>query len=182
MEIPAWIYPGASHTLWHQCHKLRDLSWIKKSSTGELQLGGEMRYINLGKTDIKVSVIGFGAWAIGGWMWGGTDHQQSVRAVEAAIDAGINLIDTAPAYGQGLSEQIVGQAIKGKRDQVIIATKCGLVWNVERGEHFFDYQSGQQVYKYLGPESIRYEIDLSLKRLGIDHIDFYQASLLPDCW
>lgn len=134
-----------------------------------------MRYINLGKTDIKVSVIGFGAWAIGGWMWGGTDHQQSVRAVEAAIDAGINLIDTAPAYGQGLSEQIVGQAIKGKRDQVIIATKCGLVWNVERGEHFFDYQSGQQVYKYLGPESIRYEIDLSLKRLGIDHIDLYQT-------
>jgi len=134
-----------------------------------------MRYITLGKTDIKVSVIGFGAWAIGGWMWGGTDEGQSLRAIDAAIDSGINLIDTAPAYGMGLSEEIVGRAIKGKRDKVVIATKCGLVWHLQKGEHFFDYQSGEKVYKYLGPQSIRYEIEQSLSRLGIDYIDLYQT-------
>ncbi|MCG9478583.1 MAG: aldo/keto reductase [Actinomycetia bacterium] len=134
-----------------------------------------MRFITLGKTDIKVSVVGFGAWAIGGWMWGGTDHKKSVRAVETAIDSGINLIDTAPAYGQGLSEKIVGQAIKGKRDKVIIATKCGLVCHIQEGEYFFDYPSGQQVYKCLRPESIRYEVEQSLKKLDIDYIDLYQT-------
>ncbi len=134
-----------------------------------------MRFITLGKTDIKVSAIGLGTWAIGGWMWGGTDEEKSVHAIEAAIDSGINLIDTAPAYGQGLSERIVGRAIKGKRDRVVIATKCGLVWHTKKGEHFFDYPSGQQVHKYLAPESIRYEVEESLKRLDIDYIDIYQT-------
>jgi methylglyoxal reductase len=136
---------------------------------------GNMRFITLGKTDIKVSVIGLGTWAIGGWMWGGTDEKRSVRAIESAIDSDINLIDTAPAYGQGLSEIIVGRAIKGKRDKVVIATKCGLVWHIKKGEYFFDYPSGQQAYKYLGPESIRYEVEESLRRLDIDYIDVYQT-------
>jgi len=84
-------------------------------------------------------------------------------------------MDTAPAYGMGLSEEIVGRAIKGKRDKVVIATKCGLVWHLQKGEHFFDYQSGEKVYKYLGPQSIRYEMEQSLSRLGIDYIDLYQT-------
>ncbi len=134
-----------------------------------------MRYIKLGKTDIEVSVIGLGTWAIGGWMWGGTSESESIKAINTAIDMGISLIDTAPAYGKGLSEEIVGKAIKGKRDKLIIATKCGLVWQFDKGELFFVYESGEKVYKFLGPKSIRYEIEESLSRLGIDYIDLYQT-------
>ena len=134
-----------------------------------------MHYIKLGKTDLEVSVIGFGAWAIGGWMWGGTNESESIKAINAAIDMGINLIDTAPAYGKGLSEEIVGKAIKGKRDKLIIATKCGIVWHLDKGEFFFNYESGEKVYKFLGPKSIRYEIEQSLSRLGTDYIDLYQT-------
>jgi len=134
-----------------------------------------MRYIKLGKTDIEISVIGLGAWAIGGWMWGGTDESESIKAINTAVEMGINLIDTAPAYGKGLSEEIVSKAIKGKRDKLVIATKCGIVWHLEKGEFFFNYESGEKVYKYLGPESIRYEIEQSLSRLGTDYIDLYQT-------
>ncbi len=134
-----------------------------------------MQYRNLGKTNIKVSVIGLGAWAIGGWKWGGTDEKQSMRAIDAAIDSGINLIDTAPAYGRGLSERIVGKAIRKKRDKVVVATKCGLIWDKQKGRHFFDYSTGEKVYRYLGPESIREEIEKSLARMGIDYIDLYQT-------
>lgn len=134
-----------------------------------------MHYAKLGGTDIKISVIGLGAWAIGGWMWGGTDEARSIRAIDAAIDSGINLIDTAPAYGKGYSEEIVGKAIRGKRDRVIIATKCGIQWHSSSGKFFFKYESGEKVYKFLGPESIRYEIEQSLSRLGVDHIDLYQT-------
>jgi len=134
-----------------------------------------MHYVKLGKTDIKTSVIGLGAWAIGGWMWGGTDEARPIRAIDAAIDIGINLIDTAPAYGKGCSEEIVGKAIKRKRDRVIIATKCGIQWHSSNGKFFFKYESGEKVYKFLGPGSIRYEIEQSLLRLGVDHIDLYQT-------
>ncbi|RVB30922.1 aldo/keto reductase, partial [Mesorhizobium sp. M7A.F.Ca.CA.004.05.1.1] len=74
----------------------------------------------IGKSGISASAVGLGTWAIGGWMWGGTDEKESVRAIEASIDAGLSLIDTAPAYGLGRSEAIVGTAIKGKRDKVVI--------------------------------------------------------------
>jgi len=134
-----------------------------------------MHYVKLGKTDIKTSVIGLGAWAIGGWLWGGTDEARSIRAIDAAIDSGINFIDTAPAYGKGYSEEIVGKAIKGKRDRVIIATKCGIQWHSRNGKFFFKYESGEKVYKFLGPKSIRDEIEQSLSRLGVDHIDLYQT-------
>lgn len=126
----------------------------------------------IGMSGIGASVVGLGTWAIGGWMWGGTDEKQSIAAIEAAIDEGISLIDTAPAYGQGLSEEIVGRAIKGKRDRVVLATKCGLVWHTTKGNHFFDYE-GTPVHRYLGTESIIYEIEQSLKRLGTDYIDHY---------
>ena len=105
-------------------------------------------------------------------MWGGTDERRSIAAIEAAIDEGISLIDTAPAYGQGLSEEIVGKAIRGRRDRVVLATKCGLVWHTTKGNHFFDYE-GRPVHRYLGRESIVYELEQSLKRLGTDYIDHY---------
>ena len=126
----------------------------------------------IGRSGIETSAIGLGSWAIGGWMWGGTDEAQSISAIRASIDAGVSLIDTAPAYGQGLAEEIVGKAIEGRRDKVVLATKCGLVWHVRKGNHFFDYE-GRPVHRYLGPESIVYEVEQSLKRLRTDYIDHY---------
>lgn len=126
----------------------------------------------IGASGIKASAIGLGTWAIGGWMWGGTEESESIAAIQASIDAGITLIDTAPAYGQGLAEELVGRAIKGRRDKVVLATKCGLVWHTTKGNHFFDYD-GKPVHRYLGRDAIFYEVEQSLRRLGTDHIDHY---------
>lgn len=126
----------------------------------------------IGTSAIKAPPVGLGTWAIGGWMWGGTDEAQSIAAIRAAIDEGVTLIDTAPAYGQGLAEELVGRAIKGRRDEVVIATKCGLVWHTDKGRHFFDYD-GKPVHRYLGRDAIFYEVEQSLRRLGTDHIDHY---------
>lgn len=142
-----------------------------------------MEYRPLGKSGIEASVVGFGAWAIGGWMWGGAEESDAIRAIHAAIDSGITLIDTAPVYGFGRSEEIVGKAIGGRRDKVIVATKCGLVWHTEQGDHFFDSDdrairdgaTERHVYRYLAPQSIRYEVEQSLRRLGTDVIDLYQT-------
>lgn len=133
-----------------------------------------MRYRPLGQSGIEASVVAFGAWAVGGWFWGGADDQLSIAAIRKALDAGVTLIDTAPAYGLGRSEKIVGKAIQGRRDQVVLATKCGLVWHTDRGTHFFD-ELGKPIRKYLGPESIHYEIEQSLRRLQTDVIDLYQT-------
>ncbi|MFV2035530.1 MAG: aldo/keto reductase, partial [Halocynthiibacter sp.] len=110
--------------------------------------------------------------AIGGAMWGGSDDQKSVAAIRASIDHGISLIDTAPGYGLGHSEELVGQAIKGRRDKVTIATKCGLNWHHKKGEYFFD-QYGKSVHRYLGAEGIIHELEESLRRLGTDYVDVY---------
>jgi methylglyoxal reductase len=118
--------------------------------------------------------VAHGTWAIGGWMWGGTNVETSVSSIHASLDAGVNFIDTAPAYGLGLSERIVGKAIRGRRDQVILATKCGLVWHTAKGTFFVD-QNGTRIHRYLGAESIRYEVELSLRRLDTDYIDLYQT-------
>ena len=142
-----------------------------------------MLYRKLGPSGIDVSAVGFGAWAIGGWMWGGTDENQAVDAIHAALDHGINLIDTAPVYGFGRSEEIVGRAIRGRRDKVVLATKCGMVWDREEGDFFFHANeegitmrpSEKKIYKCLRPDSIRDELERSLKRLGTDHIDLYQT-------
>jgi aryl-alcohol dehydrogenase-like predicted oxidoreductase len=107
-------------------------------------------------------------------MWGGTDVQKSVRSIHASLDAGVNFIDTAPAYGLGLSERIVGEAIRGRRDKVILATKCGLIWHTDKGTFFVD-QNGTRIHRYLGAESIRYEVEHSLRRLETDYIDLYQT-------
>ena len=126
----------------------------------------------IGRSEITASAIGLGTWAIGGWMWGGTDRAASIAAIQASVDEGVSLIDTAPAYGQGLAEEIVGEAIQGRRDKVVLATKCGLVWHVQQGNHFFDY-AGQPVHRYLGRASIQHEVEQSLRRLRTDYIDHY---------
>ncbi len=132
-----------------------------------------MIYRELGKSEIKASAIGLGTWAIGGgeW-WGDSDEEKSIQTIQKAVEAGITLIDTAPAYGFGKSEEVVGKAIKGIRDKVILSTKCGLWWNDERGSKFFE-QSGYQVNRCLDPDTIKQEIEMSLKRLGTDYIDVY---------
>ena len=137
-----------------------------------------MRYINLGLTNIKVSVIAFGAWAIGGRWWGGTDVQDSIDAINKALESGVNFIDTAPAYGLGLSEEIVGKAIKErKRDDIVIATKCGMVWHTDKNQFWYKYDDKTNLYKNLTADSIKYELENSLKRLGTDYIDLYQTHI-----
>jgi methylglyoxal reductase len=133
-----------------------------------------MQLRELGQSKIQASVIGLGTWAIGGWAWGGTDEARAIEGIHAALDAGINLIDTAPAYGLGRSEEIIGRAIKDRRDKVVLATKCGLVWHTQQGRHFFD-EEGKPVHRYLGPESIRHEVEQSLRRLGTDYLDLLQT-------
>jgi aryl-alcohol dehydrogenase-like predicted oxidoreductase len=115
-------------------------------------------------------------------MWGGTDRLQSVRAIHAALDAGVNLIDTAPIYGFGLSEDIVGEAIRDRRDQVVLATKCGMVCDPSAGQLKFRSNvmgpapNGHvTIHTCNRPESIRREIEASLQRLGTDHVDLYQT-------
>lgn len=135
-------------------------------------MSSEMLTREIGKSGVKASGVGLGTWAIGGWMWGGTDEDASVAAIQASIDAGITLVDTAPAYGMGRSEEIVGKALKGRRDQVVLVSKCGLVWHTQKGNHFFDQQD-KPVHRYLGKDSIIYEVEQSLKRLGTDHLDVF---------
>ncbi len=132
----------------------------------------------LGASGVMVSPVIFGAWAIGGWMWGGTDVQDAIAAIHASIDAGVNTIDTAAIYGMGASEEIVAKAIEGRRDQVVLATKCGMRWNSEEGTDPWPNKTpdGQQVVvrKNSRPESIAYECEQSLKRLKTDVIDLFQ--------
>jgi methylglyoxal reductase len=142
-----------------------------------------MQYRTLGKTNISASAVALGTWAIGGgpW-WGDSDDNQSIKAIQAAIAAGVTLIDTAPAYGWGHSEEVVGQAIKGQRDKVILSTKCGLWWKDDRGSSFFE-MGDKHVKRCLHPETIREEVEDSLRRLDTDYIDLYHThwqSLEPD--
>ena len=134
-----------------------------------------MRMRKIGTTDIEASVVALGAWAIGGgpW-WGESDDQQSIDAIHAALDAGVNMIDTAPVYGWGRSEEVVGKAIKDRRDLVVLATKCGLWWHDDSGPLFFQLD-GYTVRRYLRPDAIRKELEDSLQRLQTDYIDLYQT-------
>jgi len=133
-----------------------------------------VRFRPLGQSGIDASVVAIGTWAIGGWKWGGTDEQDSIDAIRAGLDAGLNFVDTAPAYGLGLSEEIVGRAIAGRRDDVVLATKCGMVWDTDKGEYFID-EYDKYLHLYLGPESIREEVEASLSRLDTEYIDLYQT-------
>src|ERR1700675_1876688 len=116
-------------------------------------------------TPLTVSRVAIGTWAIGGWMWGGTDEAESISTIRAALDHGINVIDTAPVYGFGRSEEIVGRAIaEGRlRDRVVIATKVGLEWK------------DGSVYRNASRSRIIREVEDSLRRLRTDYIDIYQV-------
>ncbi|OPB95133.1 aldo/keto reductase [Elizabethkingia meningoseptica] len=140
-----------------------------------------MEFRKLGNTDLEVSVITFGAWAAGGWMWGSTDRKDAVDAIVASYHEGVTSIDTAPIYGQGTSEEIVGEAIKGlSRDKVQILTKFGMRWDLESPKGDFAMHSKDNsgkdidVYKYAGKESVIREVEDSLRRLGTDYIDLMQ--------
>ncbi|MDT3719354.1 aldo/keto reductase [Pseudomonas oryzihabitans] len=113
--------------------------------------------------DTPVSRIALGTWAIGGWMWGGTDEARSIETVRGAVQGGINLIDTAPVYGFGRSEEIVGKALEGIRDQAVIATKVALEW------------PNEEVRRNASATRIRQEVEDSLRRLRTDRIDLYQV-------
>jgi len=138
-----------------------------------------MEYRFLENSDLNVSVITFGAWAAGGWMWGSTDRNDAIEAIRAAYDLGVTSIDTAPIYGQGTSEDIVGEALKEiPRDQVQLLTKFGMRWDLEAGDFAFHSKNNQgediEIYKFAGKDSVIYECEQSLKRLGTDYIDLYQ--------
>lgn len=138
-----------------------------------------MEYRQIGETSLKCSVITFGAWAIGGWRWGGTDRAEAIKAIRASYDAGVTSIDTAPAYGQGLSEEIVAEAIQDiPRDKVQILNKFGLRWDMKKGVLFLQSKAADGtdmgVYKYAGKESIIEECENSLRRLKTDYMDLYQ--------
>jgi aryl-alcohol dehydrogenase-like predicted oxidoreductase len=122
----------------------------------------------LGKSGVELTALGLGTWAIGGgdnpYGWGKQDDRESIETILHALDQGINWLDTAAGYGHGHSEEIVGKAIAGRRDEVFIATKCGILWK----------EDGSDIYPCLGEESIRAEVESSLKRLNSDYIDLYQ--------
>jgi aryl-alcohol dehydrogenase-like predicted oxidoreductase len=121
--------------------------------------------VDIADTQLRVSRVALGTWAMGGWMWGGADYRESVATIRAALDQGINLIDTAPVYGFGVSEEIVGRAVAdaGLRSRAVIATKVGLEWR------------DGKVYRNATPDRIMQEIDASLSRLRTDYIDIYQV-------
>jgi aryl-alcohol dehydrogenase-like predicted oxidoreductase len=123
----------------------------------------ETEFVEVPATQLKVSRVALGTWAMGGWMWGGTDQRESIATIRAALHQGINLIDTAPVYGFGVSEEIVGEALQGARAQAVIATKTGLEWR------------DGKVYRNATRARILQEVDDSLRRLRTDYIDIYQV-------
>jgi aryl-alcohol dehydrogenase-like predicted oxidoreductase len=124
-----------------------------------------MEFATIPDTSLEISRVGLGTWAIGGWMWGGTDDEESIATIRAAVERSLNLIDTAPAYGFGRSEEIVGRAIAdgGLRSRVVIATKTGLEWHDGR------------VFRNASRRRILREVEDSLRRLRTDYIDIYQV-------
>lgn len=138
-----------------------------------------MKLRKLGNSDIKLTPIAFGAWAIGGWMWGGADEDDAIKAVQTAVDLGMTTIDTAAVYGYGKSEKLIGKALKGRpRDSYQILTKYGLNWESEDGEYHFTSQDDDgnplKIYKWAAKERVKKECEDSLRRLRIDTIDLYQ--------
>src|SRR5246500_5436002 len=124
-----------------------------------------METISCENVPVPLGRVGLGTWAIGGWMWGGSDEAECIRAIQHAVDHGINLIDTAPVYGFGRSEEIVGRALaEGRlRERVAIATKAGLAWEAGR------------VFRDASRTRILCDLDDSLRRLQTDYIDIYQV-------
>lgn len=140
-----------------------------------------MEYRKLGNTDLDLSVITYGSFGIGGTMWGGTEKQDAIDAIEASLANGVTTLDTAPFYGLGLSEELIGEVLKGKdRSRVQILTKFGMVWdgsNHGKGEFLFNVDNNGKnypVYKYAGRSNVVKEAEESLKRLKTDYIDLLQ--------
>lgn len=125
-----------------------------------------METLDIADTGLAPSRIGLGTWAIGGWAWGGADNAESIRTIHAALDRGITLIDTAPVYGFGRSEEVVGLALaeRGRRDSVVLATKCGLEWH-----------NDNDIGRNASAARIAKEVEDSLRRLRTDVIDIYQV-------
>ncbi len=140
-----------------------------------------MHYRKLGWTDLQLSVIGLGTWAIGGgnweFAWGPQDDERSIATIQRALDLGINWIDTAPAYGLGHSEEVIGKTLRGMHEKPILATKCTRVWD-----------EGGKIYGNLKRESVLREAEASLARLGVEQIDLYQIHWpdpeadIEECW
>jgi aryl-alcohol dehydrogenase-like predicted oxidoreductase len=124
-----------------------------------------MEYVEIAGAGLRVSRIGLGTWAMGGAWWGGSDDREAVRTVVAALERGVNLVDTAPAYGRGRAEEIVGRGVRehGSRHDAVIATKAGLDW------------SGGAVVRNADPARIRAEVEDSLRRLRTDYLDLCQV-------
>jgi aryl-alcohol dehydrogenase-like predicted oxidoreductase len=142
-----------------------------------------MEYRKLGDSDLELSAITFGAWAAGGWMWGGNEESEAIDAMRRSYDLGVTSIDTAPIYGMGKSEELVGKAIKDiPRDKVQIVTKFGMRWDLPKGDFYFASKDNDgkdiDIYKYAGKKSIIEECENSLRRLGTDYIDLYQIHWL----
>jgi len=138
-----------------------------------------MVYNELGQSGVKLSAITFGAWAIGGFMWGGSDEKKGIDAIKRGYDLGVTTIDTAPIYGLGLSEELVGKAIKGNRENYQILTKFVMRWKKTGTQKEFSSQKGYDelwgnVYLDARKESVMKEAEDSLRRLGTDYIDYYQ--------
>lgn len=132
-----------------------------------------MNTIKIGKSDINTPFMAMGTWAIGGGTaWGENDDKLSVRTINEAIDCGITWFDTAPVYNLGHSEEVVGKALKGKRHNVLISTKCGLEWDYETPV-FHKVMEGRNVYRDLSAKGIRKNLEDSLRRLQTDYIDIY---------
>jgi len=139
-----------------------------------------MRYIDLGSSSIKISAVGCGS---GTTLFGFAedktnkkDKENIVCAINTAIENGVNYIDTAANYGGGESEKTIGQIIAGKRDKIIVATKCGVIWHNQKGK-FLKNVGDKKIYIHLGKDSIKYELEQSLRRLGTDYIDLYLTHL-----
>jgi aryl-alcohol dehydrogenase-like predicted oxidoreductase len=138
-----------------------------------------MELRTLGRSEVKVTPMAFGAWAVGGWMWGGAKESEAIKAIQAAYHSGITTIDSAPVYGFGRSEEIIGKAMQGiGRDRYQILTKFGLNWKTKQGEPYFDTVDNEgkplKLYKWSSKERVMKECEDSLRRLKTDYIDLYQ--------
>jgi aryl-alcohol dehydrogenase-like predicted oxidoreductase len=123
----------------------------------------ETEFVEIPETGLTVSRVALGTWAMGGWMWGGSDQRESIATIHAALSQGVNLIDTAPVYGFGAAEEIVGAALGGVRNRVAIATKAGVEWR------------DGKIFRNASRARIMQEVDASLRRLRTDYIDIYQV-------
>lgn len=133
----------------------------------------------LGNSNVSITPVTMGAWAIGGWMWGGNEEKDSIAAIRAYVANGVTSIDTAPVYGFGYSEELVGKAIKNyNRDKVQILTKFGMVWDREAGDFAMNSTDNNgnpiKVYRYAGYDKIISDVELSLQRLQTDYVDLIQ--------